>query len=135
MQSDNLLLDLGLQRVIDVPQLFYAMSDGKLSVVVAKIVDDILATGENNAVDQLLERFNSKFKFGTVIHGPGRLRYFGFNISQHEDFKCSLDGDDKLFALEPVPLTRLRRKAATENLNEIEKPLIFALSIVLLDGS
>ena len=121
VQSDNLLLNLGLERLIDVPQLFYRKVDGKISVLVAKIVDDILATGEKDAVERVLTDFNDRFNFGTVIHGPGILRFFGFNIVQNDDFTCAINADDKLHNIEPAPLTRIRRKAVTDSMNQIER--------------
>lgn len=35
--------------------------------------------GEPKVVDELVRRFCQKFQFGTIVHGPERLRYFGFN--------------------------------------------------------
>ena len=119
--ADDLLLDLGLSRVIDVPQLFYGKKDGVLTVLMAKIVDDILITGISDDVTSLLREFNKRLKFGTITHGPGRLRYFGFNIVQYEDYTVVIDGDDKLGALSAQPLSRLRRKQLDHVLNDVEK--------------
>lgn len=54
-----------------------------------------------------------------VAHGSDTLRLFGFSIIQHNDFICTTDEDEKLFAREPVSLTRLR-KNVTDGFNQIE---------------
>lgn len=105
VQSDDLLLDLGLLQVIDVLQLFYGMIEGQLAVFVAKILDDILIAGETNAIDQHQQAFNIKVKFGAVIQRPVKLHEFGFNIVLHDGFTCRIDGDNKLTALELPLLT------------------------------
>ena len=128
VQSDNLLLDLGMLRVTDIPQLFYAKSNGRLTILLAKIVDDILVTGEVAVFENVLRMFNEKFKFGTIVHGPGKLRYFGFNVIQYDDYTTVIDGDDKLSALEPPPLSRIRRKAVDDKLNEVEKSAFSSLN-------
>lgn len=70
-------------------------------------------------VNQLLHTFNHRFKFGTLVHGPGKLLISGFSIVQNEDYTCTIDGDDKLFALKTTPLTRLRRKEVTTGVKEL----------------
>lgn len=55
VQSGVLLLDLGLLRVSEAPQLFHEMIQGQPAVLVAKIVDDICITGEIDAGDLLLK--------------------------------------------------------------------------------
>lgn len=43
------------------------MIDGNICVLVAKIVDEILATGEKSEVRKVISDFNDRFKFGTVL--------------------------------------------------------------------
>lgn len=69
--------------------------------------------------------------FGTVVHGPGMLRYFSFSITQLEDVTCTFDGEDKLVALEPAILTRLQSKAVDDSLNKFEKSTFAALNSFL----
>lgn len=78
VQYDNILLNLGLLRVVGVPQLLFDMTEGQLAVLVARVVDDILIIGEIDGVDLLLEAFNVQFKFGTVVQAPSQLRYIVF---------------------------------------------------------
>ena len=121
VQSDELLFDLGLKQCQQVQQLFYRRKNGELVLIVAKIVDDIKVSGEVDFVVQFMKRFNSKFKFGTVASGPGRMRFFGINIEQAEDFTIHTEADEKLNALTEFYLSRPRRKEHKSYLNDIER--------------
>lgn len=72
----------------------------------AKTVDDILVIAEKDVVDRLLESTVAKFKFGEVVHGPGTLHYFEFNITEREDLTCTVDRDNKLWALQSPHFSR-----------------------------
>lgn len=84
-QSDNLLLNRGLCKVIDVSRLFYYQSDGNLQASIAKIFDDILVKGDKDVVDEVPKSIDVKLKFEKIVHGPGKLQYCGSSITQHED--------------------------------------------------
>ena len=103
------LNQMGLIQSRHVPQLFFLKRNGKTVLVVANIVDDMLATGELSYVKSFVQKFNQQFKLGTVSFEPGLLRFYGLTIRQHNDLHCTIDGDEKLEALDPVPLTRSRR--------------------------
>lgn len=60
--------------------LFYIKKNGKLILIAAKIVDDIFSPGEHDAVNDFIKGFKAKFKFGTVVNGPGNLLFYGMNI-------------------------------------------------------
>lgn len=89
-------------------------------MVVIKIVDDILATGTDEALRSFLKSFGNKLTLGEITKGPGRLRFFGFNIFQLEYFSCKIDGEEKLGAIEPYPLFRVRPRQSDEVMNAIE---------------
>lgn len=120
VQSDNLVLDNRLHQEIDVPQLFYQQPNENLQASIAKTANDILVTGKNDVVDQLLESINSKFKFREVVHGTIKLRHFGFSITQHQDRACTIDNEEKLLVLEASILTCLQRKVSDDKLNKFE---------------
>ena len=84
-QSDDLLLELGLTQSKYVPQLFYKFKNQKLELILAKIVDDIIITGEEDMTAKLISDFNSIFELGSVVEGPGEMRFFGTNIFQNPD--------------------------------------------------
>lgn len=80
-QSDAILVELGLPQVTVMPELFYRMVDGKIAMVVAKIVDDLFVTGIDDSVTAFIKTFNSCFKLGTIASGPGRLHFYRMNIT------------------------------------------------------
>lgn len=85
----------------------------------AKVVDDLMATGETDHLKQFKTRFEANFKLGTVIYGPGHIRFYGLNINQGCNFSSTIDVEDKLKALETHVLTCHRRREQDEPLNEI----------------
>lgn len=44
--------------------------------MVAKIMNGIFVTNEKHAANHLIQAFNDKFQFGTIICGPEKLHYF-----------------------------------------------------------
>lgn len=66
----------------------------------SKIADDLLLAKISGACNLVVDEFNDRFNPGTTIHGPGRICYFGFKITQLEDVSVFVDGADKLLALE-----------------------------------
>lgn len=67
VQSEELLLSIGLKKVIEITHIFYAKCNGALSIMLAKIIDDILISGSHEVVDDIIQRFNSKFQLGTIV--------------------------------------------------------------------
>lgn len=57
---------------------------------------------------------------GTVVHGPGSFLFYGLHIIQTDDFNISIDGDQKISALEAYCPSRNRRKEIGNKLNDIE---------------
>lgn len=64
--------------------------------VVIKVVDDILLTGKSTIVDSIIEKINSRFILGTIVHGPGSIHYYGLNILQHDDYTIEVAAEDKI---------------------------------------
>ena len=120
-QSDNVMLDIRLQQSSHVPQLFFEKENGRLVLIIAKIVDDLKIAGEDNCVQHFIEEFDKRFRFGDVKHGPGKLRFFGINTVQNSDFTIETDADDKLDSVTEYPFSRQRRKQFEQPLNQIEK--------------
>lgn len=119
-QWDELFLDLGLRHLAAIPQLFYSVKNGSVVLIVIKIVDDLLITGETNVASKFIECFNRKFKLGTIVKAPGAMKFYGMSIIQLEDFSCTIDADDKLDAIEGFLLSRVRRRQLESTLNNVE---------------
>ena len=107
---------------------FFKLRNGKPVLLVAKIVDDILMTGEKDDIDRFEHDFNATFKLGTGSSGPGSLRFFGLNIIQDSDTLSTIDGNDKLNALEPHALTRNRHRDQDDKLNDLERSSFMSLN-------
>ena len=112
-------MELGLQHVPLVPQLFLLIRDDEVLLVVIKIVDDILACEPDPQLKWFYEEFGKKFNLGTVNHGTGKLRFFGLSITQFDDFSCTIDADDKLLSLDGYPIAIVRRRQVDEPHNII----------------
>lgn len=129
VQADHALDSLGIIQSTAIPQLFIHLdSNDVVDMVVIKIVDDILATGTDDDLRLFVTSFGNKFTLGEITNGPGRLRFFGLNIVQHEDLSCTSNGDEKLGAIEPYPLSRVRRRQYDEVMNAIERSAFMSVN-------
>lgn len=72
---DATLLDMGLISVRIIPQLFLLKVDGRLKLIVSKVVDDILFAGaeDDKNFSNALRR---RYKLGIVVHLPGTFQLF-----------------------------------------------------------
>lgn len=112
-----------------IPQLFLRFDgDNHVAFVVINIVDDIFSMVTKHVLRSFVLDFGQKVTLGERTLGPGRLGFFGHNIVQHEDFSCSIDGYGKLNALEPYPLSRLRRRQCEEKMNAIEENAFISIN-------
>lgn len=128
VKSDDALTSLSLVQSSTIPQLFlHFYSENHVDLVVIKMADAILATGTDCALRSFAQDFGKKFNLAEITHGPGRLRFFGLKIIQHEDFSCSIDGDEKLNALEPYQLSLFRRPQSDEKMNAIEQKAFMSI--------
>lgn len=80
-----------------------------------------MLAGSPSETDQIVDVFNDQFNLGTVIDGPSRIPYFGYNVIQSDDSSFSVDKNDKVLALEYMPLCRSRRKELDAQLDSIKK--------------
>lgn len=104
------MFDLGMRQCKTVSQLFYKEKDKKLTLIVAKVVDDIKAAGVENNAHNFLNYFDTRVKLGTINLGPGKLRFFGIIVTQHDDLAITTDADDKLQNISEYPISRHRRE-------------------------
>lgn len=120
-QSDEVLRSIWFVQYATMPQFFYIQRcDGSATVTACKLVDDILIAGDYQPAEDSALSFGEIFELGTTARGPGRLRFFGLNVVQEEDFAVSFDAEDKLDALQLYQLSRISRKQGLEPLNAVE---------------
>lgn len=103
------------------PQLFALRKKGELVLLACMMVDGILLTGTDNSLHNFIAAFNRIFKLGEIFYGPGTLRLYGMNIIQHDDYEITIHADDKIEALDPFPLSRIRGRQIDEHMNKLEK--------------
>lgn len=96
--------------------------------MLAKIFDDFLLRGLPDVFDVILIILRERFEFGAVTHGPGQLRFFGLNITKHDDIDDSIYGDDKLDALSAHLITAVRHRELESCLNSVEGKAFMSVS-------
>lgn len=96
-------------------------------------MDHLLLASDTDFVETIIFKLGSDFALSTISHGPGTLGCYGLKIHQNDDFTCTMDGNDKLQALESFSFFRPcshERDEHSINLKEIRS----YLSTPLLDG-
>ena len=63
---------------------------------------------------------DQKLKLGSTARGHVYMKFFGLSLFQHTDSSSTLDGDDKIYALEPFPLSRTSRRMKDYPMNAME---------------
>lgn len=127
-QADDLLLSILLSCVTVVTQVFYLKSNGKLVLLVAAVVDDLLATDVTSYVDDSLVKLNKKFQFGSIVRGPGIIKFYGMKVVRDGDFSSTIHADDKLGPLDCYALSRIRRLQADSECTAVEKSSFMSVS-------
>lgn len=75
VQSDNIILSKGLQRVIEAQQLYYLIRRGHLVAMISEVAGDSLVPKESDIVERLLNIVDSTLKFGAIIHWFGKIGF------------------------------------------------------------
>jgi Reverse transcriptase (RNA-dependent DNA polymerase) len=114
---DEFLLAYGLCRIHEVfPQLFVLRdASGTLVLIVAVVVDDLLLSGRPAEMDRFLHGVCSRFTVGKISSPGASLNFAGGHVHQHWTAdgrlrETTFSMKQKLQAIEPVPLSRARRK-------------------------
>lgn len=108
--SDNLLYKLGLCQVIQVSQLFYLESKGKVCVIALRILDDDLLTEISSILKSKVSMIEGTYALGTVVFSSGTFLSFPLQVIQDEIFEIPIDADQKLESLKSIDTTRQRQK-------------------------
>lgn len=119
-QSDQVLINFGLEQCHQFPQLFFKR-DGNLILVVAKFVDDNKVMGQDEYAKYFLQTFNVKFKLGNITSGPFKMRCFGINVLQEDYIKIKTNAEDKSNSLADYFLSRRRQNQFGSLINSMER--------------
>lgn len=102
-----------------VTHLSYQKENGRSVLIVAKVVENLMAAGEKDLFKTFIENFDTRFKFGEVKHGTGKLRLFKINTVQNDYLTVEVYADDNLEAFIEYPFSGQRRTQFDEPLNKI----------------
>ena len=119
--SDDCFYAYGLQKLLEVPQFFFVRSNGELSIVAAKVVDDILIAAPTSRAQNLISHICFQFKLGTIVYGPTPFEFYGLQINQGNDMVVTASSDKKLDDLTQMSVDRTRLKQYHERINEIQQ--------------
>lgn len=74
-QSNKVLLDFESIQSEYAPQLFYKIGEGNVTLIVAKIADDLMITRPDDNAGSFRTRSNDKFTYGSITTGPKHLPF------------------------------------------------------------
>lgn len=82
--SDHTFPNIGLSTVVHILQIFYRLSDGNISLIVAKVTDHIFTGGSYGNRHKFVKNMALQYILGTVVHMPGSFLFFGLKVDQNE---------------------------------------------------
>lgn len=121
VQSDNVILELGLQSCQQNLQLLYSNDNNELVLSFAKIVDHITNTGVDELAKQFIDQFDMHFVLAAMSSGPGKLRFFDIISVPNDDWTITTDFDGTMNACTEHFFTRKCSKQFDESINPLEK--------------
>lgn len=115
------LYEIGLTQCRQIPQMFYIHEEKRIVLMAEEIVDDIKIARTDYHTSRFIKMFNESFKLGTVVQGPGMMRFFGINKEQADDFTIKPDVEDKFNGSSEYYLSRTRRKQFRKTMNLLDR--------------
>lgn len=103
------------------PQLFILRRGRHMIALAAKIVDDILVTGLDLIVPDIIDEVDARFTLGTAVHVPAAMNFFSMNLLQHDDMSVQISADNNLNRISSMQISRLRRGETDSSSNLIER--------------
>ena len=128
LTSDDFLIDLGLEQVYALPQCFIKRCGGKLVLIVGKVVDDFLVAGTPTEIDWILCKIRARSTVGSEASAPQLIRFNGATIEQARDFSIRLSMEEFKRSINPLNITRERRKQAEQHTTAAEKTDFLSLA-------
>lgn len=104
-----------------IPQTFYFPREGRLVLILVKAVNDLIFTGELRCVKYSISKLDVKFKFGTIVRGPGIFNFYGMTIDQHDYLSITVHAKDELESTESYPMFCIRCPQCESAVTNIEK--------------
>lgn len=101
------------------PQLLVKHMNGRVTMLLANIVDGPLPVGDAAETVGIVEAENDRFPLGNIPRGTRSMCYLGINIFQNSDRSAQIDAYDKPFSIGMRPITRLHRHNSNVKLTSI----------------
>lgn len=120
-QADNLLLELCTWLVFAIPKMFYLKRNERLLKLLAKIVDDILATGNSEFLCKGVDGFHKNSNLAQFFRASAVYCTSDLILCSAVTWKVLLDVDDKLQSLEPYLLSRSLWREVDPERNAVER--------------
>ena len=120
LTSDDFLHSIGLQTVSSLPQCFIRKENGKLVLIVGKVVDDFLVAGTPEALRWFSRKINSRFTVGAETYTPHALKFNGAIIEKDSEGSIRVNMNEFANKLAPFSFERSRRKQTEASVNAEE---------------
>ena len=110
------------------PQMFvHRDGNNAVSLLMAKVVDDILLCGKRGVVASFHERMSRKFELGRFILEKN-LIFNRFSIHRADDGSITADMKEFMDTIQKLPLSRERRKEKDSSCTDAEKTSFLGLT-------
>lgn len=93
--------------------------DGSISILLAKITDDLLIAGELQAIKDFIEKLTGRFKVSKSIIDSA-INFNVCRIQQDEEGNFEMNMADYLNMIKPLHISRMRRKESDQNATQEE---------------
>lgn len=94
--GDTIITDISFRQTPVLLQLFVRIRNNKLVYIISKIIDDFVLVGSPAVTDLVIISIAAKLEFGTIVHNPSHLRYFGLILHHNDHFSTVFALEDKL---------------------------------------
>lgn len=115
-----LMVEAGVKRVRGIDQLYVRHGDdGALSLVIAKVTDDLLMIGERPELESFVAALGKRFPISkTIIDMP--IKFNGCRIEREPDGDITMSMKDYAADISYIQINRDRRKQAEESTTDNE---------------
>ena len=121
VHSDQTFIDMGMNTLMYVPQLFDMHENGEIVLIVVKVTDDIFITGSEIHMRKFIHKLKQTYELGKNTHLTGSCWFFGLQVSQDPDDVIRVHADQKLSGVSSYNVSRTRRRQSNVKLNTMEK--------------
>lgn len=118
-----------IETIAGFPQLFIIRSSNSKipKLLIAKIVDDFLIAGNPTDIQEFNDNISQKFKVGRFILDKD-VMFNRLNISQDEMANVTISMTEYMSKINPIPLSRQRRKQQMEKCTSEERTKYLGLA-------